>query len=129
MDKIVEHLFVFEGNGKIRDFPGSYTRYREVKKEEDREKARLAKEAEASTPAAPKPKSKATALSQDERKELKRLEKKILKLEEKKAELTEQFNDTSLSPEQITDLSKELSDVNDELEELELRWMELAEMA
>lgn len=129
MDKIVEHLFVFEGNGQIRDFPGSYTRYREVKKEEDREKARLAKEAEASKSAAPKPKSKATALSQEERKELKRLEKKILKLEEKKAELTEQFNDTSLSAEQITDLSKELSEVNDELETLELRWMELAEMA
>jgi ATP-binding cassette subfamily F protein uup len=129
MDKIVEHLFVFEGNGKIRDFPGSYTRYREVKKEEDREKARLAKAAEAAQSSAPKPKSKATALSQEERKELKRLEKKILKLEEKKAELTEQFNDTSLSAEQITDLSKELSDVNDELEELELRWMELAEMA
>lgn len=129
MDKIVEHLFVFEGNGQIRDFPGSYTRYREVKKEEDREKARLAKEAEASKSAAPKPKSKATALSQEERKELKRLEKKILKLEEKKAELTGQFNDTSLSAEQITDLSKELSEVNDELETLELRWMELAEMA
>lgn len=129
MDKIVEHLFVFEGNGQIRDFPGSYTRYREVKKEEDREKARLAKEAEASKSAAPKPKSKATALSQEERKELKRLEKKILKLEEKKAELTGQFNDTSLSAEQITNLSKELSEVNDELETLELRWMELAEMA
>jgi len=129
MDKIVEHLFVFEGNGQIRDFPGSYTRYREVKKEEDREKARLAKAAEAAQSSAPKPKSKATALSQEERKELKRVEKKILKLEEKKAELTEQFNDTSLSPEQITDLSKELSDVNDELEALELRWMELAEMA
>ncbi|MCR9099976.1 MAG: ABC-F family ATP-binding cassette domain-containing protein [bacterium] len=129
MDKIVEHLFVFEGNGQIRDFPGSYTRYREVKKEEDREKARLAKEAEASKSVAPKPKSKATALSQEERKELKRLEKKILKLEEKKAELTGQFNDTSLSAEQITNLSKELSEVNDELETLELRWMELAEMA
>ncbi|NRA52194.1 MAG: ABC-F family ATP-binding cassette domain-containing protein, partial [Phaeodactylibacter sp.] len=129
MDKIVEHLFVFEGKGKIRDFPGSYTRYREVKKEEDREKARQQKAVEAATPSTPKPKSKATALSQEERKELKRLEKKILKLEEKKTELTDKFNDTSLGPEQITELSKELNTLNEELEEMELRWMELAEMA
>lgn len=129
MDKIVDHLFVFEGEGKIRDFPGSYTRYREVKKEEDREKSRLAREAEATKTTAPKPKSSPTALSQEERKELKRLEKKILKLEEKKTELTEQFNDANLSPEQITELSKGLSALNEELEEMELRWMELAEMA
>ena len=129
MDKIVDHLFVFEGDGKIRDFPGSYTRYREVKKAEDREKARLVKESVAAMPAVPKPKSAPSALSQEERKELKRLEKKILKLEENKTALTEQFNDANISPEQITELSKALSALNEELEEMELRWMELAEMA
>ncbi|HKK80222.1 MAG TPA: ABC-F family ATP-binding cassette domain-containing protein [Phaeodactylibacter sp.] len=130
MDKIVDHLFVFEGNGKIRDFPGNYTIYREVKKEEERERRRQERSTdEKPSSSEPKLKTKPNALSHEERKELRRLEKKILKLEERKAELTEQFNDTSLDTEQITELSKELSAVNEELEEKEMRWMELAEMA
>jgi ATP-binding cassette subfamily F protein uup len=130
MDKIVDHLFVFEGEGKIRDFPGNYTIYREVKKEEEQEQRRIAKaQGDNGDTKAPKLKTKPNALSHEERKELRRLEKQVLKLEERKAELTEQFNDTSLSAERITELSKELADINEELEEKEMRWMELAEMA
>jgi ATP-binding cassette subfamily F protein uup len=130
MDKIVDHLFVFEGNGKIRDFPGNYTTYRAVKKEEERaHRQQERSQSEDSSPTTTKLKTKPNALSHEERKELRRLEKKILKLEERKAELTEQFNDASLSSEEITDLSKELSNINEELEEKEMRWMELAEMA
>ncbi len=130
MDKIVDHLFVFEGKGQIRDFPGSYTQYRQVRKEEEREKARQARAAAGNgKPAAQKSKSAPSALSHEERKELKRLEKQVVRLEEKKAELTEKFNDSSLSPDEITALSKELSALNEELEEKEMRWMELADMA
>lgn len=99
MDKIVEYFFVFEGNGKICDFLGSYICYWEVKKEEDWEKVCLAKEVEVFMFVVLKLKFKVMALSQDECKELKWLEKKILKLEEKKMELIEQFNDISLSVE------------------------------
>ena len=68
-------------------------------------------------------------LSQEERKELKRLEKQILQLEERKQKITEQFNSTGLSPEKITELSKELAALKEEVEEKEMRWMELAELA
>jgi len=131
MDKIVDHLFVFEGEGHIRDFPGNYTQYREVKKREERERRQQERQLEeaAAHPSAPKPKTKPSALSQEERKELRRLEKQILQLEERKGSLTEQFNAPDLAPEKITELSKELSIINEELEDKELRWMELAEMA
>ena len=68
-------------------------------------------------------------LSQEQKKEVKRLEKKIQQLEEKKAEISAHFHDTSLSPERITELSKELGALNEEIEELEMRWLELAEQA
>lgn len=126
LDKLVDHLFVFEGNGHIRDFLGDYTDYRTEQKERDRaqrredrteQKERKAEVAEL------KP-----GLNQDQRKEVKRLEKKISQLEEKRAEITATFDDTSLSTERITELSKALAATNAEIEELEMKWMELAEM-
>jgi ATP-binding cassette subfamily F protein uup len=130
MDKIVDHLFVFQGNGKIKDFIGDYSDYRAMQKEHERaqrsqERAEQKKEKEALQ----QQNKSGSGLSQEERKELKRVEKKILKLEERKKELTAAFDDTGLTPEKITELSKDLSELNNELEELELRWMELAEMA
>ena len=128
MDKIVDHLFIFEGKGKIRDFNGDYTDYRAIQKEREREERRAEREEQKRIKEVNQP-QKQGGLSQEERKELKRLEKQILKLEERKKEITTAFNDTSITTEKITELSKELSDVNDELEEKEMRWMELAEMA
>ena len=127
MDKIVDHLFIFEGKGKIRDFIGDYTDYRAIQKEREREERRAEREEQKRIKEVNQP-QKQGGLSQEERKELKRLEKQILKLEERKKEITAAFNDTSISTEKITELSKELSNVNDELEEKEMRWMELAEM-
>ncbi|MCB9297483.1 MAG: ABC-F family ATP-binding cassette domain-containing protein [Lewinellaceae bacterium] len=134
MDKIVEHLFVFEGEGRIRDFNGAYSDYREIQKEREREqrreeRAEQQKEREQQQAQQRQQQQKAGGLSQEERKELKRLEKQILQLEERKQQITEQFNSTDLSPEKITELSKELAVVNGELEEKEGRWMELAELA
>lgn len=129
MDKIVDHLFIFEGEGQIRDFNGNYTEYRALKKEEEREQKRLDRAAEGEAKRVEKPQPQASALSQDDRKALKRLEKQVLKLEERKAELTAAFDNAALSAEQITDLSKELAAVNEELEEKEMAWMELAEQA
>ena len=132
MDKIVDHLFIFQGNGKIKDYNGKYSEYREVEKQQDYEQQRLERAAEKQkTKAAATPKADADKpkLTYEERKEMGRLEKKIQKLEERKEEITNKFNDTNLSAEQIEKLSKELSEVKDEIEEKEMRWLELAELA
>lgn len=130
MDKLVDHLFVFKGDGIIKDFNGDYTDYREMIKVEEREQRKLEREEQLKQKAKEKAtEAKQPGLSQEEKKELKRLEKQIGKLEEKKAELSERFNSTAISPEQIEEWSKELSAVTEELEEKEMRWMELADMA
>jgi len=129
MDKVVEHLFVFQGNGKIKDFNGTYNEYRELQKKEEIEKKRQVSEEKVKKQ---KPQFQAEltpGLTNEQRKEFKRLEKKIEKLEEKKATLTEKFNDASLSAEDIEKYSNELGELQEELEMKELRWMELAELA
>ena len=126
MDKIVDHLFVFEGGGKVRDFNGDYSEYRVLQKELNQEKRRQERaeqenrkiEREAEKP----------GLSYEQRKELNRLEKSISKLEAKKEQLHEQFNDPdSLTPEKIKALSIELEQVKEQIEEKEMQWMELAD--
>lgn len=125
MDKLVDHLFVFEGNGHIRDFNGNYSDYRDIQKEKEREQRRV----ERSDQQAQKQENKQQAggINQEEKKEFKRLEKQILQLEEQKNTITAQFNDSDLSTAKIESLSKELAKVNEELEEKEMRWMELAD--
>ncbi|MEM1123213.1 MAG: ABC-F family ATP-binding cassette domain-containing protein, partial [Bacteroidota bacterium] len=129
MDKLVEHLFVFEGQGKIKDFNGTYTEYRAYAKAKE-----LAEKRQKTAPKAKKEKpafqSETTAgLTREQQKEFKRLEKQIEKLEEQKAVITEKFNDTNISAEDIEKFSKELGEVTEALEEKEMRWMELAELA
>ncbi|MEM9884489.1 MAG: ABC-F family ATP-binding cassette domain-containing protein [Bacteroidota bacterium] len=128
MDKLVDHLFVFEGNGKIRDFNGNYTEYRIHQKQETLEAKRVeGKKVEK----VKKPKSKDDRdnLTYEQRKELKKLEKKIEQLETQKAAISNQFNSTDLTPEQIEKLSIELGEINATLEEKEMEWMELVELA
>lgn len=127
MDKIVEHLFVFEGEGKIRDFNGDYTDYREIQKEREREQRRLERSEQQKEKADQK--DTKPGLSFDQRKEMNKIEKEIQKLEEKKAQISEQFNLPDLTPEKIKTLSKELNQITEQVEEKELRWMELAELA
>ena len=126
MDKIIDHLFVFEGRGKVRDFNGDYSEYRVLQKELNQEKRRQERadqETRKTEREAEKP-----GLSYEQRKELNRLEKSISKLEEKKAKLHEQFNDPdSLTPEKIKELSIELEQVKEQIEEKEMQWMELAD--
>lgn len=126
MDKLVDHLFVFEGNGKIKDYNGNYTVYRQQQKkrlqEARREQAPL-KEKKG------KPKiEQGLKMSYMERKEFNRLEKEIMKLEERKNRIMEQFNDTNLAAADIEQLSVELGDINSALEEKEMRWLELSEL-
>ncbi len=126
MDKLVDHLFIFEGNGQIRDFNGDYTDYREIQKEQEREQRRQERSEQQK---GRQQQQKPGGLNEEERKELKRLEKQILLLEERKKSIEDQFNTTDLAPDKIMELSKALTAVKDELEAKEMRWMELAEMA
>ena len=124
MDKLVDHLFILEGNGKMRDYNGTYSEYRELKKAEEKEKSEKTSNV-AKTESTDENKGKA---SFEQRKDFARLEKEIKKLEEKKAELTARFDDTALSPEKIMELSKEMDYVNAQLEEKEEKWFEQADL-
>lgn len=131
MDRLVEHLFVFEGNGKIRNFPGNYTDYREWQKEQEKV---LQEEAKTAIPApvAPKkqeqPENKRKA-TYNEKKEYERLEQEIEQLESRKAEIIESMNSGSVTEhEALHALASELEIINEQLEEKEFRWLELAEI-
>jgi ATP-binding cassette subfamily F protein uup len=122
MDKLVDHLFVLEGQGKCIDFNGDYSEYRLAAKSKmqasKKEEKAVAREMKESVP-------KASVVSFEQRKEINRVEKEILKLEEKKKQVTDAFDDPNLTPEKIQTLSKELKDLSGLIEEKELRWLEL----
>lgn len=128
MDKLVEHLFIFEGDGKIKDYNGQYSDYRAIQKELEAEKSKVEKQAKTQEKASTVDTTK-TVMTHEEQKELKRVEKEIEKLETKKSEITAKFDNASISPDEIARLSKELSAISDEIEVKELRWMELVEKA
>lgn len=127
MDKIVDHLFVFKGNGVIEDFPGNYTDYRvyeSSKIAEERENKGNASEKSEKTHW--KEKDNSGKLSYMEQKEYKQLEKDIQKLEEQKQVLQNKFTNPDLSGDEINQLSIELKEVSDTIEEKTERWFELS---
>jgi ATP-binding cassette subfamily F protein uup len=133
MDRLVDHLFVFEGGGFVRDFPGNYTQYRIWLKEQETAKANGANSpAKAATieptaqvaPAPPKKK-----MTFKEKHEFEKLEKEMPSLEKEKEKLTTALSDETLNYDQITALADSLTKVTQTLEEMELRWLELSEMA
>ncbi len=122
LDKTVDHIFILEGDGKVKDFNGKYQEYRELKPSSKTPTTAptLQKTAEKATPV--------STLTYEERKELSRLEKEIQKLNDKKLQISEQFNNINeLSTEKIKQLSKELSDIDNTIEDKEMRWLELAD--
>ncbi|MFZ4542498.1 MAG: ABC-F family ATP-binding cassette domain-containing protein [Saprospiraceae bacterium] len=127
MDKMVDHLFIFEGEGKIKDYNGQYSDYRADKNEEDAEERRLKNELEKKASSNQVNSQLVSKLSGSERKEFGQIEKEIAKLEKKKIEITDKFNDPQLSNEEMMKYSMELGTINDMIESKEMRWMELAE--
>ncbi len=128
LDKLVDHLFIFEGEGKIRDFNGDYSEYRVIQKEQDREQRRQERAQQEEVKAARKKEEEnKPGLTFEQRKELKRIEKDISRLEEKKTNLEGQFARPDITPEEITKLAKELAEVKEKIEEKEMLWMELAD--
>ena len=132
MDKIVDHLFVFEGEGKITDFPGNYTIYRN-KVEEDEEKSKNKAKAEAKTTeikpkGKPQNENKKQKLSFNEKREFEQLEKEIPELEFQKEKLENQMNSGELAHDELYEKSLELEKIKTLLDEKEFRWLELSEI-
>ncbi|MFT7120950.1 MAG: ATP-binding cassette subfamily F protein uup [Neolewinella sp.] len=127
LDKICQHLFIFEEEGNIRDWNGLYTEYREKRKEElQAESAAAPKKTSPAPAAAPQKEGAPEHVSQETRKAIRRIEGKLKKLEEAKVKINKIFLDpTGLNPEKISELGKELNDLNDQIEEKEMEWMEL----
>jgi ATP-binding cassette subfamily F protein uup len=129
MDKVVDHLLVFNGNGDIKDFPGNYTQYRQWSQLQPREpkepKAEKTEKQPKQTTGAQPQKRK---LSFKEKRELEQLEKDIEALEAEKKQIEEQLCGGTTSVEEITRMSKRLPLLNDELDEKSMRWLELSEI-
>ena len=123
LDKIVNHLFAFEGEGKIKDYNGTYSDYRWEQKQLKKDGKPEKLEEVVIKPVVE------SSLSYEEKKELNRLEKEIEKTEKEIAEVTLKFNDSSMSLDEITKWSNKLVELKNVLELKETRWMELGEKA
>ena len=135
LDKLVDHLFVFCGDGVIKDFVGSYSEYREFIKEyeaEQRSKERAAEKAEKAAKEAVNTKPQTPAkkkLTYKEQKEFEQIEKDLEALAAEKAELEEKISSGSLPYDQLQAASERIGEIMDETDEKEMRWLELSEMA
>lgn len=131
MNKLVDHIFVFEGHGKIKDYYGNYTEYRLEKDKELKLQKRIAKiNAPAVTEEGKSKPSRATnpnKMTFKERKEFETLEVEIEQLEKEKAELIEKMNSGAGSSQELTDLSRRYQEVETSLDEKSMRWLELSE--
>ena len=126
MDRIVDHMFIFKGDGEVRDFPGNYSQYREREERESRQKEKEKKKVE--TTAAPKKKDKPkTRLGYMEKREFEQLGKDIEQLETRQAELAKLLESGETDYEKIMAWSEELEDIQAQLEDKEMRWLELSE--
>lgn len=145
MDKVVDHLLVFRGEGEIKDFPGNYTQYREWQKLEDKKSAELKEATQKATASrngnnapTPSPTGKSQRdpnsapqkrkMTFKEKQEFAQLEKDIEALTAEKESIETALSSGSVSVEQITEMSKRLPILNEELDEKEMRWLELSEI-
>ena len=138
MDKVVDHLLVFKGEGEIQDFPGNYTQYREwsrMQAKDEAEQAKPAKSGNATAESDGAGTAKRDAnfenkrkMSYKEKREYEQLTQEIDTLTEEQKKLEEELCSGNLSVEELTEKSKRLPEIKDELDEKEMRWLELAEM-
>lgn len=130
MDKVVDHLLVFKGNGEIKDFPGNYTQYRQWSALKAKDEAE--KQPKKAEPAAKSGRrdgeEKPRKLTYKERLEMERLEKEIVALEDEQKAIEEALCSGTLDVETLTEKSKRLATLKDELDEKSMRWLELSEI-
>ena len=131
MNKLVDHIFVFEGHGKIKDYYGNYTEYRLERDKELKLQKRIAKINAPTVTEESKGKSSRTTnpnkMTFKERKEFETLEVEIEQLEKEKAELIEKMNSGAGSSQELTDWSRRYQEVETSLDEKSMRWLELSE--
>lgn len=128
MDKIVDHLLVFQGNGVIKDFPGNYTQYREwnsLRPKEEKSKSQSSEKKERRVPNNTGLRKK----TYKEKCEFEQLEKDIAALEDEQKNIEEALCSGNLSIDELTEKSKRLPVLKDELDEKSMRWLELSELA
>lgn len=124
LDSIVDHLFVFQGNGVIKDFPGNYTEYRQFLAEQQKERVQTEeKQTRQQRPKTDRP----AKLSFKEKKELEKLTQEIDELNNEKAEIEQLFN-SGADPETIREKADRYKEIQSALDEKELRWLELSEI-
>ena len=127
MDKIVDHLFVFDGAGSIKDFPGSYTVWRNKQLDDEEQERKKLKKPEAKELSKPV-KLKERKLNFNEKRELEQLEKEIEGLENEKVQINDALNSGTLNSSELQEKATRFSVISDILEEKEMRWLELSEI-
>ena len=133
MDKVVDHLLVFKGEGEIQDFPGNYTQYREwcrlqPKTEGEGAEKKATKPTAKEQPSATLKKEGKRKMTYKEKREYELLTKELEQLENEQKALEEALCSGQLSVEELTEKSKRLPEIKDEIDEKEMRWLELAEI-
>jgi ATP-binding cassette subfamily F protein uup len=135
MDKVVDHLLVFRGQGKVKDFPGNYTQYREWQALQPKSSISNSQSSNTSQNSSTSQSNRSTQtshtsrkLSFKEKREMEQLEKDIASLEAEKKQIEEALCGGTTQVEEITMLSKRLPVLNDELDEKSMRWLELSEI-
>ena len=133
MDKVVDHLLVFKGEGEIQDFPGNYTQYREwcrlqPKTEGEGAEKKATKSTAKEQPSATQKKEGKRKMTYKEKREYEQLTKELEQLENEQKTLEEALCSGQLSVEELTEKSKRLPEIKDEIDEKEMRWLELAEI-
>ena len=138
MDKVVDHLTVFQGNAKLKDFPGNYSDYREwkeIKEWEEKEKQKNTNQRQPQSPKeeakkpieAPKPIEEKKKLSFKEKREFEEIEKQLPQLENEKTALETELNTGNLSTDKLIAKSKRVSEIIQLIDEKTMRWLELSE--
>ena len=130
MDKVVDHLLVFKGAGEIKDFPGNYTQYREwnALQPKDSKEAKATEDNKEDKEYRNQNRETKTKLSYKEKREFEQLEKEIEALEEEQRQIEAALCSGTLSVEELTEKSKRLPQLKDELDEKSMRWLELSEI-
>ena len=133
MDKVVDHLLVFKGNGEIQDFPGNYTQYRQwlamkTKSEAEQQQKKNTTSQGKTSGRRDGNEEKPRKLTYKERMEMERLEKEIGQLEEEQKSIEDALCSGTLDVDALTDKSKRLAAIKDEIDEKSMRWLELSEI-
>jgi ATP-binding cassette subfamily F protein uup len=127
LDRLSDHLFVFNGNGKIKDFVGNYFDYKEMQNFENAEEKKAEKAIRKVNAPVKTISEKSRKISFKEQKEYEKLEIAITQLEQEKENLIEQMNSGTLSTDEMHKVSMRFEGLSKELDETEMRWLELSE--